>query len=78
MLARFRLVAASDLITFGSKGLAQRIAGDLAIVALRVKVAFRHSPHLCNDRKDACLPPAAFRFIEMLKKAAGDMGKKDR
>jgi DNA-binding transcriptional LysR family regulator len=78
MTARFHLVAASDLITFGSSSVAQHIARDLAIVALRVKVLSGTRRTCVTYRKDAYLPPVAFRFIEMLKKATTDMTKKDR
>jgi DNA-binding transcriptional LysR family regulator len=78
LLSRFRLVAASDLITFGSRSVAQHLARDLAIVALRIKVLSGTRRTCVTYRKDAYLPPAAFRFIEILQKVTAEMGKKNR
>jgi DNA-binding transcriptional LysR family regulator len=78
LLARFRLVAASDLITFGSRSAAQHVARDLAIVALRIKVLPGTRYTCVTYREDAYLPPAAFRFIEILKKMVDDMTSKHR
>ena len=78
MLARFRLVATSDLITFGSKSVALHIARDLPIVPLRIKVLSGARRTCVTYRKDAYLPPVAFRFIEMLKRAVGQMKIEDR
>jgi DNA-binding transcriptional LysR family regulator len=78
MMARFHLVATSDLLTYGSKPIVQNTAVHLDIVELRVK-GLSNSRHVSvRYRKDAYLPPAAFRFIAMLKKVAGDMTRKDR
>jgi DNA-binding transcriptional LysR family regulator len=78
MMTRFRSVAASDLITFGSKAVAKYAAGHLGFADL-------HVTGLSSDRrvcvfyhKDAYLPPAAFRFIEVLKKMTGAMAMNGR
>jgi DNA-binding transcriptional LysR family regulator len=73
LLARYRLVAASNLVTFGIESVAQHIARDLAIVALRVKVLSGTRRTCVTYRKDAYLPPSAFRFIEMLKATVKDI-----
>jgi DNA-binding transcriptional LysR family regulator len=76
--ARFYLVATTDLLAYGSKAIVEHAAGNPGIVALRVK-GFSGGRRLSvRYRKDAYLPPAAFRFIEILKKVTGDMTKKDR
>ena len=76
MGARFRLVAACDLITFGSRSVAQHLARDLAIVPLRIKV-LPGTRHTCvTYRKDAYLPPAAFRFIDILKATVNKIATK--
>jgi DNA-binding transcriptional LysR family regulator len=76
MMARFRLVATSDLLTFGTKLVAQQVAGHLGIVVLRVK-ALPGSRRVCiTYRKDAYLPPAAFRFIGILKETVNGIRAK--
>lgn len=77
MMARFRLAAASDLLTYGSKSAAENCARDLGIVKLRVKGLSGTHRVGVRYRKDAYLPPVAFRFIEILKKAASETAKKD-
>jgi DNA-binding transcriptional LysR family regulator len=72
-MAKFHLAAASDLLTFGSKPVAQYAAGHLGIVELRVKGLSGSRRVGVRYRKDAYLPPAAFRFIEMLKAVVKDM-----
>lgn len=49
-----------------------------AIVPLRIKVLPGTRRTCVTYRKDAYLPPAAFRFIEILKKVVGDMTRNDR
>ncbi len=78
MMARFYLVATSDLLTFGSKMVARYAAGHLGIRELRFTGMTHSRPIGVCYRKDAYLPPAAFRFIEMLKKVASDMVKNGR
>jgi DNA-binding transcriptional LysR family regulator len=76
--ARYYLVAATDLLAYSSKAIVEHAAGNLGIVALRVK-DFSGGRHVSvRYRKDAYLPPVAFRFIEILKKVAGGMTKKNR
>ena len=70
MMARFRLVATSDLLTYGSKVVAENAAGHFGIVGLRVKGVSGNRRVGVRYRKDAYLPPAAFRFIDMLKAKA--------
>jgi DNA-binding transcriptional LysR family regulator len=78
MMSRFHLVATSDLLTFGTTPVSQRATAYLGIVELRVK-GLPAGRYICaNYRKDAYLPPAAFRFIEILRKVAGEMTKKAR
>lgn len=76
MMTRFRLVAASDLLTFSTKSVADYAAGHLGIVALRVKVLSGTRRVCVTYRKDAYLPPAALRFIDMLKAMANNIGAK--
>jgi DNA-binding transcriptional LysR family regulator len=77
-IVRFRLVATSDLLTCGSKPVAQYVASDLGIVALRVQ-GFSLIRRVCvYYRKDAYLPPAALRFIELLKAKAREIAKENR
>lgn len=78
MMARFRLVAASDLLTYGTRSVAEHSAGHLGIVELRVKGLSGVRRVGVRYRKDAYLPPVAFRFIEILKKVASESAKKDR
>jgi DNA-binding transcriptional LysR family regulator len=68
--ARYYLVATSDLLTFGSSAMAQYVAGHLRIVKLSVKGLSGGRRIVVRYRKDAYLPPAAFRFIKMLKATA--------
>jgi DNA-binding transcriptional LysR family regulator len=78
VITRFHLVATSDLLTFGTKPVSQHTAAHPGIVDLRIK-GLPAGRYICATyRKDAYLPPVAFRFIEILKKVAGDMTKKDR
>jgi DNA-binding transcriptional LysR family regulator len=72
-MARFHLIATSDLLTFGSKTVAQYGAGHLGIVELRVKGLSASRRVGVLYRKDAYLPPAAFRFIEILKTTVKDI-----
>jgi DNA-binding transcriptional LysR family regulator len=72
-MAKFHLVATSDLLTFASKPVAKYAAGHLGIVELRVKGLSATRRVAVRYRKDAYLPPAAFRFIEMLKSAVKAM-----
>jgi DNA-binding transcriptional LysR family regulator len=69
MMTRFHAVAASELLTYGSKVVAKYAAGHLGIVDLRVTGLSGDRRVCAFYRKDAYLPPAAFRFIEMLKAA---------
>jgi DNA-binding transcriptional LysR family regulator len=78
MMARFRLVAASDLLTYGTRSVAEHSAGHLGIVELRVKGLTAVRRVGVRYRKDAYLPPVAFRFIDMLKKATNEMRNKNR
>jgi len=78
MMTRFRLVAASDLLTYGTKSVAEHAADHLDIVALRVKGLSATRRVGVRYRKDAYLPPAAFRFIEILKKVTQDITKTHR
>lgn len=78
MMSRFHLVATSDLLTFGTRPMSQNAAAHLGVVDLRVK-GLPADRYICATwRKDAYLPPAAFRFIEILKKVTGDMTKSNR
>jgi DNA-binding transcriptional LysR family regulator len=73
MISRFHLVATSDLLTFGTRPVSQYTTAHLGIVDLRVK-GLPAGRYICaNYRKDAYLPPAAFRFIEMLKATVKDI-----
>jgi DNA-binding transcriptional LysR family regulator len=76
--ARYYLVATTDLLAYSSKAIVEHAAGNLGIVALRVKDFSGGRRVSVRYRKDAYLPSAAFRFIEILKKVAGEMTKKDR
>jgi DNA-binding transcriptional LysR family regulator len=76
--ARYLLVAKSDLLTFGSRAVAEHTARHLGIVELRVKDFSGSRRIVMRYRKDAYLPPAAFRFIEMLKDVAGDAAKMNK
>jgi DNA-binding transcriptional LysR family regulator len=67
MMTRFHAVAASELLTYGSKVVAKYAAGHLGIVDLRVTGLSGDRRVCVTYRKDAYLPPAAFRFIETLK-----------
>lgn len=78
MMARFRLAATSYLLTYGTKAVAETLGRDLGIVALRVKVSFGTRRVCVTYRKDAYLPPAAFQFIEILRKVVGDVTRKER
>lgn len=75
-MAKFHLAAASNLLVYGSKPVAQYAAGHLGIVELPVTGIPGNRRVCVTYRKDAYLPPVAFRFIDMLKKAAADMQKK--
>lgn len=77
-MARFRLVAASDLLTCGSKPVAQYAASHLGIVELRVQGISVSRRVGVRYRKDAYLPPAAFRFIELLKAKVKEIDKSNR
>lgn len=76
--ARYYLVATTDLLAYGSKVVVENAAGNPGIVALRVKDFCGGRCVSVRYRKDAYLPPAALRFIEILKKVTGDMAKKAR
>jgi DNA-binding transcriptional LysR family regulator len=78
MMARFRLVAASDLLTYGTKSVAEHSAGHLGIVELRLKGLSGTRRVGVRYRKDAYLPPVAFRFIEMLKKSTTEVQSRNR
>lgn len=78
MMTRFHAVASSDLITYGSKVVAKYAAGHLGIVDLRVTGLAGDRRVCAIYRKDAYLPPAAFRFIEILKKMVADMTRNAR
>jgi DNA-binding transcriptional LysR family regulator len=75
MMARFNLVAMSDLLTFGSKLVAQHAAGHLGIKELRMQGLTNSRRVGVRYRRDAYLPPAALRFIEVLKKVTSELGK---
>jgi DNA-binding transcriptional LysR family regulator len=76
MMTRFRLVATSDLLTFSTKSVANYAASHLDIVALHVKVLSGTRRVCVTYRKDAYLPPAALRFIDMLKAMANNIKAK--
>jgi len=78
MMARFRLVATSDLLTYGTRSVAQNAAGHLGIVELRLKGLSATRRVGVRYRQDAYLPPAAFRFIEILKKDVQNIAKHNR
>ncbi len=70
VMTRFHLVATSDLLTYATRPVSQYAADQLGIVDLRVK-GLPAGRYICATyRKDAYLPPAAFRFIEILKATA--------
>ncbi len=77
-MAKFHLAAKSDLLTYGSKPVADYAAGHLGIVELRVAGLSGNRRVCVTYRKDAYLPPAAFRFIEMLKATAKNITAKTR
>jgi DNA-binding transcriptional LysR family regulator len=76
--ARYHVVATSDLLTFGSKAVAEHAAGHLGIVDLRVKGLSGSQRIVVRYRKDAYLPPVAMRFIELLKATAKEITKENR
>jgi DNA-binding transcriptional LysR family regulator len=75
VMARFHLVATSDLLTFGPRPLSVYTAGHPGVVDLRVKYPSPDRHVSVRYREDAYLPPAAYRFIEILKKVTGEMRK---
>ena len=67
---RLEAVAGSDLLGFAPRHLVRQVAERLALVEIRVK-GMAWPCHLAvRYRKDAYLPPAALRFIELLKATA--------
>lgn len=77
-MAKFHLAAASDLLVYGSRPVAQYAAGHLGIVELRVPSLTGNRRVCATYRKDAYLPPAAFRFIQMLKTTVKNITAKTR
>jgi DNA-binding transcriptional LysR family regulator len=75
---RHHLIAASDMISFGSRDVARHVARRFPIVELRVKdLAYtRRVGVFC--RKESYLSPAARRFIEILKATAKEIADENR
>ncbi len=75
---RHHLVAGSDLLATSSTLAVQYIAPRMDIVELPVKgfALSRRGGVIC--RKDAYLPPVAFRFIEILKTTAKEIAREKR
>jgi len=67
------LVAASDLLAFGSRSVAQYATAHFRIAVLRVKDLVYTRRVGVIYRKDAYLSPAARRFIEILKATAKEI-----
>jgi DNA-binding transcriptional LysR family regulator len=75
---RYQLVAASDLLTIISRQAVRHVAAQFGLVELTVKgFVFSHRGDIVY-RKDAYLPPVAFRFIETLKATAKKISKESR
>lgn len=72
-MAKLHLAATSDLLVYGSQPVARHAAGALGIVELRVSGLSGCRRVCVTHRKDAYLPPLAFRFIDMLKGAVALM-----
>lgn len=68
--ARYYLVATTDLLAYSAKVVMEHAAGNPGIVALRVKDFSGGRRVSVRYRKDAYLPLAAFRSIEILKATA--------
>jgi DNA-binding transcriptional LysR family regulator len=75
---RQHLIAASDLLAFGSRSVAQYAAAHFRIAVLRIKnLAYTRRVGVIY-RKDAYLSPAARRFIEILKTTAKESAAENR
>jgi len=75
---RNRLIATSDLLTFGSKEAARQAAAQYRIKILHVKDLVYARRIGLIFRKDAYLSPVARRFIEKLKATAKEITKVSR
>jgi DNA-binding transcriptional LysR family regulator len=71
--SRTDLAGSAGVTAYSSKELMAHAAGNLGIVALRVKDFSSNRRVSVMYRKDAYLPPAAFRFIEILKATVKDI-----
>lgn len=76
VMSRFCLVATSDLLTFATKPVSRQTALHPGIVDLRVKGLAAERYVCATYRREAYLPPVAFRFIEILKAAAKHVAAK--
>jgi DNA-binding transcriptional LysR family regulator len=72
---RYTLVAMSDLLSFGSTRLVQYVAARFRIRELHVNGLAFTRPLGVYYRKDAYLPPAARRLIEILKAKAKEIAR---
>lgn len=63
-------VASSDLLGFSSRRFLQQVAGHFPLAVLRVREATSMRRIGVSYRRDAYLPPAGMRLIELLKDTA--------
>lgn len=70
---RLHAVASSELLSFTSRKSVRQAAPPLGLIELRVKELAWRRPLGARYRKAAYLPPAAFRFIEILKATAKEV-----
>ncbi len=75
---RHHLVAGSDLLALSSTLAVRYVAPRFDIVELRVKGLALSRRAGVIYRKDAYLPPVAFRFIEILKATAKEITRENR
>ena len=70
---RLQVVSCSNLLTFTSKRIIERAASRFRLTILPVRELTMRRPVCALYRKDAYLPPAAHRFIEILKATAKEL-----
>ncbi len=76
--ARYHLVGTSDLLGFGTRQQMWYAAARFRIAELRIQNLALTLHVGVAHRKDAYLPPAALRFIEILKSTAKEIAKDNR
>ena len=76
--ARYHLVGTSDLLGFGTRQQMWYAAARFSVAELRIRdIALTLRVGMAH-RRDAYLPPVAFRFIEILKTTAKEIAREGR